>query len=391
MYKRAATIISLIVLSATSIHAQNFPKLGNDTLLDVASWNVEWFGDVTNGPSDEATQYTNVKALLEKTDLDVIGLQEISNPTTYNTLSVALAAKYDTYISGFSQTQKMCIYWKKSMFNLIQSQTFNIPLNSSENFAFASRPPLQVCLQTVGGTKTDTLYFLVLHMKAFADQASYDRRVSASVALKSYVELALAGKKFLVMGDWNDDLDQSTFNSLETPFKNFLTAKYTFPSKELTDAGKSSYAFNVNMIDHQLISKTLDSFYYKGSAKVLDDAANYCTGFSNNTSDHFPIYSFYNWKKLTTRIIPAGIDNVAKEIAVNVYPNPVNTDVQVDCDKQILVLDLFDELGRLLPTEQVFSNNNKSLQISLNHLKNGVYYLQVLSSEGMAVKKLIKQ
>jgi hypothetical protein len=34
--------------------------------------------------------------------------------------------------------------------------------------------------------------------------------------------------------------------------------------------------------------------------------------FSNNTSDHFPVYAFYDWKKLTTRIIPA---NIAEEHA----------------------------------------------------------------------------
>jgi endonuclease/exonuclease/phosphatase family metal-dependent hydrolase len=386
-------ITSFIILFAFSIsvYSQNFPKLGNDTLLDVANWNIEWFGDASNGPTDEATQYANVKAMLEKTDMDVFGLEEISNASTYNTLSIALGSKYDTYISGFSQTQKMGIYWKKSMFTLIPAQTFDIPLNSSDNFAFASRPPLQVCLQTLGGTKTDTVYFLILHMKAYADQSSYDRRVSASVALKSYLESTLAGKKYMVLGDWNDDLDQSIYNSLETPFKNFLNAKYTFPSKELTDAGKSSYAFSVNMIDHQLISKTLDSFYYKGSAKVFDDAANYCSGFSNNTSDHYPVYASYNWKKLTTRVIPAGIKNEVNAIRVQVYPNPANSVVQVNCDRVITASKIFDNLGRIIPIDLNFSMNNQQVQFDINTMEEGVYFLHTYCDDQVLITRLLKQ
>lgn len=386
-------ITSFIILFAFSIsvYSQNFPKLGNDTLLDVANWNIEWFGDASNGPTDEATQYANVKAMLEKTDMDIFGLEEISNASTYNTLSIALGSKYDTYISGFSQTQKMGIYWKKSMFTVIPAQTFDIPLNSSDNFAFASRPPLQVCLQTLGGTKTDTIYFLILHMKAYADQSSYDRRVAASVALKSYLESTLAGKKYMVLGDWNDDLDQSIYNSLETPFKNFLNAKYTFPSKELTDAGKSSYAFSVNMIDHQLISKTLDSFYYKGSAKVFDDAANYCSGFSNNTSDHYPVYAYYNWKKLTTRVIPAGIENEVNTIRVQVYPNPANSMVQVHCDRVITASKLFDNLGRIIPIDFNFSMNKQQVQFDINAMEKGVYFLHTYCDDQIQITRLLKQ
>jgi endonuclease/exonuclease/phosphatase family metal-dependent hydrolase len=311
--KLRATIQIVLVFACLNLNAQNFPKLGSDTLLDLATWNVEWLGSATNGPSDEATQYNNVLSLINKTELDVIALQEVSDASTYNTLSLALATKYDGFISTFSQTQKTALYWRKSMFEILPALSLNIPLNSTDNYAFASRAPLQVCLKTLGGTKTDTLYILVLHMKAQSESTdagrfeSYTRRQNAANALKLYVETNLVGKKFVVLGDWNDDLDESIYNALPTPYLGFLNAKYTFPSKELTDAGKSSYAFNTSMIDHVMQSKTLDSFYFKGSAKVFDNAADYVSNFSNNTSDHFPVYAFYDWKKLTTRIIPANI------------------------------------------------------------------------------------
>lgn len=387
---------NLFILIINSSNAQNFPKLGNDTLLDVACWNTEWLGDATNGPSDEATQYNNVKALIEKTDLDIIALEEISNMSTYNTLSAALFAKYDTYISTYSQTQKTGIFWRKSMFDVIGVQTLNIALNSSENYAFASRPPLQICLQTKGGTKIDTIYFLVIHMKAQTESSdagrfeSYTRRQNASIALRTYVESNLAGKKFIVLGDWNDDLDVSIYNSLETPYKNLLNANYTFPSRELTIAGKSSYAFNSNMIDHIMNSKTLDSFYYTGSAKVFDDAANYCTGFSNNTSNHYPVYAFYNWKKLTTRVIPAAINEPSKSIQVQVYPNPVESTIWFNCDKPILGYQITDMLGRAVSVRTEIKPMEGTQGIDVKDVLPGHYSLSLYTDAGVYHKLFVK-
>ncbi|MDZ4666398.1 MAG: T9SS type A sorting domain-containing protein [bacterium] len=360
--------------------AQNFPKLGNDTLLDIACWNVEWFGSTSYGPTDETTQYNNVLAFLNKTELDVIALEEISNPSTYNTLSLALGSKYDTYISDYSQTQKTGIYWRKSMFSVVAANTYNLSLNSSDNYAFASRPPLQVCLKTEGGTKTDTIYFLVLHMKAQTESTdagrfeSYTRRQNAANALKLYLETTLTGKKYVVLGDWNDDLDASIYNALETPYKGLLNANYTFPSNELTIGGKASYAFGSNMIDHLMNSKTLDSFYYKNSAKVLDNADSYCSGFSNNTSDHFPVYANYNWKKLTTKTPSQGLLKIESIMDIKIYPSPASSMLTVNCDKQISSLEMYNSIGQLMP---IRSEPTHQIEIDLTSFARGMYYLKL--------------
>ncbi|MFY8109182.1 MAG: endonuclease/exonuclease/phosphatase family protein [Bacteroidia bacterium] len=372
-------VFNLLVFSAFS----QFPKLGNDTTLDVATWNLEWFGDATsgNGPSDETTQFNNVKNLLNQTEFDIIGVQEMSNDVAYNNLSTALNSKYETYISDISQTQKMAIYWRKSMFSLIPLLTQSIITN--QNYAFASRPPLQVALKTIGGTKTDTLFVIVIHMKAFSDQTSYDRRKNASVYLKSYLEANLVGKKWLVIGDWNDDLNGSTFNSLESPYKNFLDANYIFPSKELTDAGKKSYAFGSVMLDHILQSKTLDSFYFTGSAKVFDNASSFVSNFSNNTSDHFPVYSAYNWTKLTTRIIPTSTNEIKDFGNLVIYPNPSSSRVKVECDSEVFGLKLYD-----LQMKYLFEN--KGSEIDLSTLENGIYFLEISGEKGTIIKRIIK-
>jgi endonuclease/exonuclease/phosphatase family metal-dependent hydrolase len=372
-------------LNLSTVAAQNFPKLGNDTLLDVACWNVEWFGDTGNGPSDETTQFNNVKALLDKTELDVLGLCEISNLTSYNNLSTQLSSKYETYISTFSATQKMALYWRKNMFDVIGFETLNIL--ASENYTFASRPPLQVCLKTKTGNKTDTIYFITVHLKAISDLDSYNRRKAASALLKSYVESALKGKKYIILGDWNDDLDASTYQLAETPFKNFLDAKYTFPSKELTDAGKSSYAFNTNMIDHIMNSKTLDSFYVKGSARVFDNAATYAVNFSNTTSDHWPVYAFYDWKKLTTLNIPIGNESYERLAEVKVWPNPFSNDITIQLGAPEFMVRLFDMKGSLVYEEDITQNEKT---INTDGLSSGIYVISVNQNGQTFRAKMIK-
>ncbi len=372
-------------LNLSTVAAQNFPKLGNDTLLDVACWNVEWFGDTGNGPSDETTQFNNVKALLEKTEFDILGLCEISNLTSYNNLSTQLSSKYETYISTFSATQKMALYWRKSMFDVIGFETLNIL--ATENFTFASRPPLQVCLKTKTGNKIDTIYFIVVHLKAIADQDSYNRRKAASALLKTYVETTLKDKKYIILGDWNDDLDASTYQSAETPFKNFLDAKYTFPSKELTDAGKSSYAFNTNMIDHIMNSKTLDSFYLKGSAKVFDNAATYATNFSNTTSDHWPVYAFYDWKKLTTLTIPIGNESYEKLAEVKAWPNPFSNEITIQLSAAGFEVQVFNINGKKL--YEVFTTQTEKT-INTEDFPSGVYFISVNKKGQTFHAKMIK-
>lgn len=372
-------------LNLNTLAAQNFPKLGNDTLLDVACWNVEWFGDTGNGPSDETTQFNNVKTLLDKTELDIWGLSEVSNLTSYNTLSTQLSAKYETYISTFSATQKMALYWRKSMFDVIGVETQNIL--TGENFTFASRPPLQVCLKTKTGNKVDTIYFIVVHLKAISDVDSYNRRKAASALLKTYVETSLKGKKFIILGDWNDDLDASTYQSAETPFKNFLDAKYTFPSKELTDAGKSSYAFNVNMIDHIMNSKTLDSFYLKGTARVFDNAATYVSNFSNNTSDHWPVYALYDWKKLTTIAIPIGGETIANNETISIYPNPFSNQISIKLQQAGFNIQLFNANGTL-EFETFTSLSEQTIHTEM--LAPGAYFIRVSQNGNSTYAKLLK-
>lgn len=361
----------LALLAGYAFGISQIPKLGNDTLLDIATWNIEWLGETGFGPTDENLQYTNVKKVLLQADWDVIAFQEVSNHNTYLSLSDELAFKYGTFISTYTATQKTGLYFRKSMFEMIAPLTQNILTQYSSN-PFATRPPLQVALKTVGGNKTDTLYFIVVHLKAHTGntQASYNMRKDAALKIKGYIEQELAGKKVIVIGDWNDDLDASLYNNAETPFKSLADAGYLFPTRKLTDEGKDSWAFGENMIDHIMVAKSLDSLYMPASSRIFDNASLYIPGFSNNTSDHFPVYAFFNWNKLTVKppVNPGLGEQEIAESVINIYPNPASNVINVPGNFEQITI--YSMSGRA-----VLAIENPGNEINISELESGMYYL----------------
>jgi hypothetical protein len=312
----------------------------------------------------------------------------MSNTASFISLTNSLP-NYSSVNSTFSQTQKMCFFYKKSMFNFINVEH----ILSASNYDFASRQPLMVTLATKGDSlNIDTMYFIVLHLKANSDATasakleSYNRRKRAADALKVFTESTLLNKKYFIMGDWNDRLDFSIHNGIDTtPFKQLLDAKYNFVTKTLADAGKRSYAFSDGFIDHMLISPQMDSFYLKQSVGVLDNLGQFVTNYSNTTSDHYPIYGKFllNKKKYT---IP--LDTITKDTSnvsvfnfkvktkINIYPNPAKENITIDysgLEKEVSI-ELFDFSGKLVDTKTINSANSI---IDISKFTKGFYTLKI--------------
>ena len=57
--------------------------------VDVASWNVEWFGATDKGPLDEAVQQRNVKIVIKQTNLDLVGLVEVVSEDAFKKIGRA--------------------------------------------------------------------------------------------------------------------------------------------------------------------------------------------------------------------------------------------------------------------------------------------------------------
>jgi endonuclease/exonuclease/phosphatase family metal-dependent hydrolase len=278
------------------------PAKGTAATLDVASWNIEWFGATGSGPSNETLQLQNARDVILGTDFDIWGVAEIANQTAWNSLESQLTG-YTGFLASESVVtsgstyygateQKVGILYRSSIATLLGAKVI-LTANDAD---FAGRPPLEVRLRvTLNGT-TEDVVVIVLHMKAFDDVPSWQKRQNASVALKSYLDSTWPTQKVIVVGDWNDDVDTSITSGQATPYQNFVSdaADYTFPTRALSLAGISSTTGYPDIIDHHLNTNDLHATLVPASTEVYR-VDSYITSYDATTSDHFPVLSRYTF------------------------------------------------------------------------------------------------
>jgi endonuclease/exonuclease/phosphatase family metal-dependent hydrolase len=290
-------VVLCLWLNSGSVSGQ-VPKIGTDTTLDVGTWNIEWFGDSLNGPSNEVTQLKNVTEVIQGMNLDVLGLCEISNAGYWAKLQSNLP-DYGAVLTNYSQTQKTGLLYRKSMFRLLYSKSILLAFD----YEFASgRFPLEVALETQWGSKKDTMYVWVMHLKANTGSTSekltsYNRRAKAAEELKNYLDPKKRWKG-VVLGDWNDDLDVSIVSGKASPFVDWRNdTNYVFPSYRLSLAKQKSTASYSEMIDHMCVTTSMKSNWLLNQSGVMVGDA-YVPSYRFNTSDHYPVWARFSmeWK-----------------------------------------------------------------------------------------------
>lgn len=290
---------------ATREDAVTIPAKGTATTLDIGNWNIEWFGDTANGPTNETLQQSNVRDVISGADLDIWGLEEVVSATAFNNLKAQLPGYAGflandasvlngaAYYSGFNNTeQKVGILYKTSVASVLGAKV----ILTANDYDFAGRPPLEVKLRVSLNGRTEDLVVIIFHAKAGSDTTSWQRRTNASAALKSYLDTTWPTTKVMVIGDWNDDVDTSITSGKASSYVNFVNApaSYTFPTKALSDAKISTTTGYPDAIDHQMYTNELAPQYVAGSVTAYR-VDQYISNYSNTTTDHFPVLSRYTW------------------------------------------------------------------------------------------------
>ncbi|MBQ4420707.1 MAG: T9SS type A sorting domain-containing protein, partial [Bacteroidales bacterium] len=81
----------------------------------------------------------------------------------------------------------------------------------------------------------------------------------------------------------------------------------------------------------------------------------------------------------------SNIENVDnKEISVDIFPNPANSEVNINCGYKMKTLQVFDEQGKHLFEKEV---NAYNYQINLENYPTGTYLIKVLTNSGQTTKK----
>ncbi|WP_394839479.1 lamin tail domain-containing protein [Pendulispora rubella] len=291
----------------------NIPTRGNEASLDIASWNIEWFGHTSSGPANEVLQLNNARDIIKGTDFDMWGVAEIVAHAQFEELKSQLPgysgflADEDSVANGSSyygaSEQKVGFIYKSSV---LQLKSARVILTANES-SFGGRPPLEATFEVTLNGNTADLVAIVLHAKAGADRNSYDRRLAGSHALKSYLDGTYPTQRVVVLGDFNDDVDTSITSGSTSPYVNFVgdTERYDFPTKALSDSNTSTTTGFSDAIDHHLYTNELRAQYLAGSAQVYR-VDQYVTNYANTTSDHYPVLTRIAWGSLGT---DAGTDS----------------------------------------------------------------------------------
>lgn len=280
-----------------------FPAQGTSSTLDFGTWNLEWFGDTENGPSNEQLQLENVQFIISGLDMDLWSVQEVTSVPQFDELVFQLSG-YEgflandptvtdgpEYYSDFEDNElKVGIIYKT---DLVTVESAKVILKEYD-YEFAGRPPVEVSLSsTIEGTSQD-IVMILLHAKAGSRGDAFERRLAGSEALKSYLDSTWPDAHVMVIGDFNDDVDESIQKPNDSPYQNFVSdaSSYVFPTKELSDAGVTSTVYYSDMIDHHLSTNELIATYEDGTVQVFP-ADQYVEDYDQTTSDHYPVLSSY--------------------------------------------------------------------------------------------------
>ncbi|HEX9109168.1 MAG TPA: endonuclease/exonuclease/phosphatase family protein [Longimicrobiales bacterium] len=311
MQTLALKLLALLVACAACAHAgasptepspltQPIASQGTATTLDVANWNVEWFGMPGYGPADEGLQLRNVQAVMKGMDADVWGLAEVCDSVQFRQLVkgmpgyAGLLANDPAVRSGsayyYATEQKVALVWRTSQVKLDSARV----VLAEHDEEFAGRPPVEFHLHVTIDGHSEPLVVLVMHAKAGADLASWQRRAAAAQALKAYLDATWPTQKVLVIGDFNDLGQGSIASGQASPYRAFVSdsAHYSLITLALQQAGLSSETDYPSVIDQQLATNELAADYVPGSVEAFR-ADQYVAAYRSTTSDHFPVLARY--------------------------------------------------------------------------------------------------
>ncbi len=275
--------ILLFVLMWLPLWAQ-YAQVGTDSTVDILTWNIEWF------PKNGQTTIDETAQIISNLDGDVYAVEEISDSAAFLQLLSELPGwdgllSPHRYSDGSYQKVGVIYNTQKAVINSWQL------LFEGDTYAFP-RPPLELNMTVSEGGHNFDFRLIIVHLKAYDDADSQQRRKAAIDSLKNYIDgqLALGGEQdFILLGDFNDLLEDPAQDNIFQPMLDD-SATYTFLTEWLVGFQGSYIGYNEpDLIDHICITEdALSEYGDEGFTQVLyldNENSNY----ENDVSDHRPV------------------------------------------------------------------------------------------------------
>lgn len=305
--------------------------ISKDLTLDVVAWNIEWFGDETNSPAagnanSDLIQKDSVRTILASMDADVIAVEEISDDILFAQLVSELPG-YDFVLSDATSypndtegtKQKVGFIYKTATISPVSTKPLlasmhpyynggdasmlpDYPDDPTRFFASGRLPFLMTANVIIDGV-TEEINFVALHARAnsgTAAQNRYDMRKYDVEVLKDTLDAMYGNSKVIVLGDYNDDVDETVadITSTTSSYEAYINAPgmYNVVTSTLSNEQYRSYVFRENMIDHIMVTNEMESNYISGSSRVGYEY--YDGDYTYTVSDHFPVSARFQMQAL---------------------------------------------------------------------------------------------
>jgi len=383
----------LVCWLVAPVVGQTVPAKGTAATLDIATWNIEWFG-ASNGPSNDALQRDNVRAVIEQANIDLWAVQEIADPNDFNVLLSELGTGFDGVLATESSQQRIgFIYKTDAIQNVVTGHIL-----TQFGFDFATRPPLQLEADVVLPDTTVRVTFITVHMKAFGDLDSYNRRVDASNRLKNNIDFLRPNDPIVVLGDMNDELLRSIAGGRTSPYQNFVddTAAYAFLTLPLDQQNIDTFCGNSSCstgstLDHILITDELFSAYEASSSARFEELLTSITGYTASTSDHLPVFARFDFATGTA----VEASEIPSAMVAPAYPNPFHarTTLTYTLSRPGPVeVAVFDLLGRRVATlaEGKRPPGRHRIVWEADTLPPGMYLLRLSTAEAIHTQPVVR-
>lgn len=253
------------------------PVMGTPETFEIGTWNIE---DYPKAAGSRAL----VSQILNKLDVDVMAVEEISSLAEFNAL-VAEMPQFTGILAPESGSQlderNVGFIYRSSDFTLVKSEA----LFEKEGFAFP-RPPLMIRLHPLAAGRADVVAIAV-HLKAFGDDKSQQRREIANTELEAYVSGLKAQEpnlQIVVLGDFNQPLIEAAERKVFNPWFD-KASSYTVRTDALVKKGDYSYfAGRFSLIDHMI---TTNDFLL--TEPVIVKLQTVVPNYATQASDHLPV------------------------------------------------------------------------------------------------------
>lgn len=302
------------------------------TTLSVVNWNLNWFGtpDPTLGVADKSLQETNVATILPSLHADLYALEEVVNQhaldSIVNTMPgyAYVIGQYGSYSNPAEPTadpldeiQKLAFVYNTAKIQVVRTDSLltlgvtnpdDIKTQYYNDWASGRFPYMLTADVTLndpntGLPRTKRVLFINIHGKSNLSPVltSYARRQDGAHALDSLLQADYPTDNVMILGDYNDDLNQTITAGVNPPITSYNaftitdSSLYKFPTKPLSPAGQHSDVNYSSVIDNVIVNNIMASWYLPSSATVLSNVASLVAGYGTTTTDHYPVFSQFSF------------------------------------------------------------------------------------------------